>query len=191
VRDGLVLSVTDGIWSVMSHSRRLAWIMLAGCGLHILVRSGSKAILYWPMMIAGDTAFPYALLCFALSGGLFLNWLTNRRSDGGAGLSFTLSVLAVFLAFIASFPGVVHGATASLDGRTYHLAFLPRLDRDDVCLLYECDSMDVVCTPRRTSVHYMVDPGKAKLVADARAHAVYVQLGDEVFMRYSPASGGK
>jgi hypothetical protein len=51
----------------MRHGRGLAWVMLAGSALHVLFLSGNHVRAYWPMIVAADTALPYALLCVALS----------------------------------------------------------------------------------------------------------------------------
>jgi hypothetical protein len=50
--------------------------------------------------------------------------------------------------------------------------------------------MGLLCVTRGTGVRYVVDRARAKLVTDASAHAVYVQLGDEIVTSYTPASRG-
>jgi hypothetical protein len=176
----------------MPLDRRLAWAMLALAGLHIGCLSGSSEVgharLYWAAIIAGETSGFFALLCVALFAGLCLNWWSSRGNRAsGAGASAGLAALATFLALAAAVtPDLVHGGTATLEGRTYHLAFHPMLDRDDRCYLYECGTLGLLCVTRRIAVRSMVDPKRTRLVVDERGNMVAIQVDDEIIASYSP-----
>ena len=70
-----------------SPSRKVAWAMVFATGLYVLL-SGARydaghGLVYWAFVVAAETAAPFALLCVALTAGLFLRFLSTAERRGG------------------------------------------------------------------------------------------------------------
>jgi hypothetical protein len=152
-----------------------------------------ETVLYWAGIFYLETSLSLVMIALLIFLALAVHWmLYRRRSYGVRGLAVLLALAAAPLACAASFPSglvrIYHRDSARLGEHMYHLALRMAMDGDNVYILYECDSLGLICRsvavgvyPLPTEIAVSTD-----LNVDPATNTVEVQIAHETVYTYSP-----
>lgn len=160
------------------------WYILAGFTMAVALVSAATGglihpldgtIPYWLYVLYSRTAIYVGIALIMISVGLVIVWVilalretTRTRIPTVAGL---IILLASVVGFVALFPSLGerlhHRDTYMIADRMYFLAFREVIDNENTFVLYQCDRVGILCTPRYSSRLYLLgsDEGPFSLAA--------------------------
>jgi hypothetical protein len=149
------------------------WRILAGLTLLIasiyaatgfLIHPVEGTIPYWWYVTYSRTAVYVGIGLVAITALLIILWIalamrerTTIRIPTRSGL---IIVLASIIGVVAFFPSLTerlhHRDTDMIADRMYFLAFQEVIDNENTFILYQCDRLGILCTPRYISRLYLI-----------------------------------
>jgi hypothetical protein len=156
----------------------------AAYGLERLAATlGDGNVIYWAPEAQRWTFVPFALFVTILFGVVTLQsigrLIHNKPLQGvGAAVAFAGAALVPSCVGACSslFVGSSHVGSTELDGADYLLSCYKAMDGDGFLILYQCDSLELRCSPRRrVPFSQSCLPEDLRLVTDPAQHLISVE----------------
>jgi hypothetical protein len=160
------------------------WYLLAGLALAVamvyaasgwLIDPTVGTIPYWLYVVYSQTAIYAEIVLIIVLIGLAFVWVIRVAQGTTRGriptLAGSIILVSSAIGLVALFPSLsqrlYHRDTGVIAGSLYYLAFHEVMDNNNTFVLYQCDRLGVLCTPRYMSRIYplLPDEGPISLMA--------------------------
>ena len=149
-------------WRILAGFTLVGALIYAATGY--LIHPTEGTIPYWWYVAYSRTAIYVGIVLVAITAMLIVLWIalamretTSIRIPTFSGL---IIVLASIIGVVAFFPSLTerihHRDTDMIADRMYFLAFREVIDNENTFILYQCDRLGVLCTPRYSSRLYLI-----------------------------------
>ena len=180
------------VWRILAGFTLVVALIYAAIGY--LLHPTEGTIPYWLYVTYSRTAVYVGIVLVAITAALIILWIalamresSNIRIPTFSGL---IIVLASIIGVVALFPSLTerihHRDTDMIADRMYFLAFREVIDNENTFILYQCDRLGILCTPRYISRLYLIglDEGpyslEAQFVPGVALNSLAIMVDGEV-----------
>lgn len=129
-----------------------------------LIHPIEGTIPYWLYVVYSQTAVYAGIVLVGIAAALVLLWIvlamratTTIRIPTVAGMTILLASVIGIIALLPSLTERIHHRdTGMIADRMYFLAFHEVIDNENTFILYQCDRLGIMCTPRYSSRLYLI-----------------------------------